>query len=529
MKNKWFTWTIGALLVTGFAVMGLLVVNGRGLWGLEGVEWTSREASSIALAQSGANSTQAQPAESNANQFVGDYSGVIKLNTTVIGVYSDTLTIPPPPGAGTPPPPDLGSIELSLTLSQNNNALNGHVTLDKTLVYSVEHTLGSGASAVKIGPYLSGVVNGANINVQSEKINLAVDGRALQRQFRLLTTNVANNGAELNGEYRETLWGYTSEPITVIGAFTLHRAGSNTIAPVLGTTAPNVVADAATTTQGKAVTINVLANDSAANGGTLTISAVGKPQFGAATTDGKSVTYTPSANFTGTDTFSYVVSDGKGGTGAGSVTVTVSGPGGVNRVPTAGNDTVVTTPGSAVTIDVLANDADPDGDALMITIDGPPSHGSATVANGKIVYTPENGFVGGDSFTYIVSDGRGGTAQGSVTVTVSSASGSNRIPIASSDNATTTQGKAITINVLANDSDPDNDALTISITSQPDHGAATVNNQQVVYTPNAGFVGSDSFTYTIVDGKGGAATATVTVTVSEQSGSQMIYLPLIEK
>ncbi|MCB0122158.1 MAG: hypothetical protein KDE58_07940, partial [Caldilineaceae bacterium] len=83
MKNKWFTWTIGALLVTGFAVMGLLVVNGRGLWGLEGVEWTSREASSIALAQSGANSTQAQPAESNANQFVGDYSGVIKLNTTV--------------------------------------------------------------------------------------------------------------------------------------------------------------------------------------------------------------------------------------------------------------------------------------------------------------------------------------------------------------------------------------------------------------------------------------------------------------
>ncbi|MCB0079359.1 MAG: cadherin-like domain-containing protein, partial [Caldilineaceae bacterium] len=83
--------------------------------------------------------------------------------------------------------------------------------------------------------------------------------------------------------------------------------------------------------------------------------------------------------------------------------------------------------------------------------------------------------------------------------------------------------------VLANDSDPDGDALTISITSQPGHGAATVNNLQIVYTPNADFVGSDSFTYTIVDGKGGNATATVTVTVSAQSGSQMIYLPLIEQ
>lgn len=423
MKNKWFTWTIGMLLVAGLALIGVLVVSGRGLWGLEGAQPTSREDSSMTLAQAGAQAAQIQPAQNPAqnaaNQFVGAYSGVVKLNTTVIGVYSDTLTIPPPPGAGTPTPPDLGSIDLSLMLNQTDNTLSGYVSLDKTLVYSVEHTIGSGAAAVKIGPYLSGVVNGSTLNVASERLSLTVGGRAVQRQFRLVTTSVTNDGAELNGEYRETLWGYTSAPITVIGAFTLQRAGANAITPVLAPTDPNVVADTATTTQGAAVTIPVLGNDSAANGGTLTITAVGKPQFGTATTDGQTVTYTPNATFVGTDSFSYFVSDGKGGVAAGSVTVTVNGAGGPNQPPTAVNDSVGTTLGMAITINVLGNDSDPNGDVLLITIDGQPQHGTAVVQNGQIVYTPQAGYVGIDSFTYIISDGKGASASATVTVTIS--------------------------------------------------------------------------------------------------------------
>lgn len=410
MKNKWFTWTIGMLLVAGLAVIGVLVVNGRGLWSAS----ASREGSSNALAQS----AQIQPAQNAPNQFVGAYSGVVKLNTTVIGVYSDTLTIPPPPGAGTPTPPDLGSIDLSLMLNQTDNTLSGYVSLDKTLVYSVEHTIGSGAAAVKIGPYLSGVVNGSTLNVASERLSLTVGGRAVQRQFRLVTTSVTNDGAELNGEYRETLWGYTSAPITVIGAFTLQRAGANAITPVLAPTDPTVLADTATTSQGTAVTIPVLGNDRAANGGTLTITAVGKPQFGTATTNGQTVTYTPNATFVGTDSFSYFVSDGKGGAAAGSVTVTVNGPGGPNQAPIAANDSATTPSGAAVTINVLGNDSDPNGDALLITIDGQPLHGTVAVQNGQIVYTPAPGYTGTDSFTYIISDGKGGTATATVTVTV---------------------------------------------------------------------------------------------------------------
>ncbi|MEZ4672812.1 MAG: Ig-like domain-containing protein [Caldilineaceae bacterium] len=82
----------------------------------------------------------------------------------------------------------------------------------------------------------------------------------------------------------------------------------------------------------------------------------------------------------------------------------------------------------AVLIDVLANDGDPNGDALNISIDGPPQHGTAVVQEGKVFYTPAAGFSGTDSFTYIVSDGRGGTAAGyAVVVTGAGQAGENAV------------------------------------------------------------------------------------------------------
>ncbi|MEZ4672814.1 MAG: hypothetical protein R2932_01045 [Caldilineaceae bacterium] len=80
-----------------------------------------------------------------------------------------------------------------------------------------------------------------------------MDRRALQRQFRLVSTNVANDGGELNGEYRGPCGATPAAPVTVVGTFTLHRTGANRIAPVAAPTTPTVVADTATTTQNKAV------------------------------------------------------------------------------------------------------------------------------------------------------------------------------------------------------------------------------------------------------------------------------------
>ena len=271
-----------------------------------------------------------------AAQLQGEYSGPVKLNVTVAGVYSDTLATPMPPDQGGPTLPDLGSIDLSLQLTPTGSVLTGYVNLDKTLIYSVEHTLGTGPAGVKIGPYVGGIFDGTNLVLQSEKVGLVVSGRAVQRQFRLTGQLASADGGQVTGEYRETLWGYAPAPVTVIGTFTLQRPGYGSPAPVTGSSRVDAVADTAVTAPGVPVTINVLANDKDANGSALAVASVSKPQFGTATTDGKSVTYTPNANFTGTDSFSYFVTSAGGATAGSSVTVTVTGSGDGSRRPTPG-------------------------------------------------------------------------------------------------------------------------------------------------------------------------------------------------
>ncbi len=401
MKNKWLIPTLALLLITGICGVWLTIVGVNAL--------QATQPPMMTLAQP----AQAAPAQSNAAQVAGSYAGVVKLQGTVVGVFSDTL--PTLPITGTP---DLGSIDLSLSLSQTANVLTGYVSLDKTLVFSVEHTIQSNGAALETGPTLSGSFDGTNLVVTSERVSTQLSGQVIQRQFRLTGAISQSDGSQVTGQYRETLWGATRQPVTVVGSFTLQRPVFDDSAPDTSNKIPNLVEDAAVTGQGVAVTVNVLSNDSDANGDTLTVTSVSKPQFGTVSTNGQSVTYTPNPTFVGSDSFSYFVSDGKGGTAAGSVTVTVNGASGPNQSPTATNDTITTAPGSAITIDVLLNDVDPNGDTLLVSVDSQPANGTAIVENGKIVYTPKAGFSGSDTFTYIVSDGKGGTATATVTVNV---------------------------------------------------------------------------------------------------------------
>lgn len=369
---------------------------------------------------------QIAPAQVAAGPLDGNYSGAVDLDWTLVGVLSDPQPTPTPAPPGSPAPPELGTIDLALQLSQNDNAVSGYVDLAKTLVFSVEHTL-PGPPVVKTGPNVQGTFDGTNLALTSEQVSANLNGRIVQRQFSLTGAIVGGNPAIISGQYRETLWGYASQPVTVVGNFTLQRPVFDQNAPDTSNKTPDAVADSAITGQGAAVTLNVVTNDTDANGDALTVLSVSKPQFGTATTDGQHVTYTPNATFVGEDHFTYLVSDGKGAQAAGSVTVTVNGASGPNQPPTAGNDNVGTTPGTALTINVLANDSDPNGDALLITIDSQPQHGTAVVQNGQIIYTPAAGYTGVDSFTYIISDGKGGTATATVTVIIGGQGGGRTI------------------------------------------------------------------------------------------------------
>jgi hypothetical protein len=200
-----------------------------------------------------------------------------------------------------------------------------------------------------------------------------------------------------------------------------------------------------------------------------------------------------------------------GGRDVEPVVVVATAP--VNQAPVANPDTETTDEDVPVTIDVLANDDDPDGDALAVTGVTGVANGSARVnADGTVTFTPAPNFNGTAGFNYTISDGQGGVASTNVQVTVNPV---NDPPVAVNDAATTTSGTAVTINVLANDSDVDSAVLTVANVTNPVGGTVSVNGDNTVtFTPNAGFTGAGGFSYQASDEHGTLSNlATVTVTV----------------
>ena len=187
-------------------------------------------------------------------------------------------------------------------------------------------------------------------------------------------------------------------------------------------------------------------------------------------------------------------------------------------------DDAATTPeDTSVTIDVIANDSDADGNTTLdtaITITASPSNGTAVVSSGgTISYTPNANFSGSDSLTYQVCDTYSSPACDTATVTIT-ISAVNDTPVAADDSATTTVDTAIAINVLANDTDVENDIdeASVTITTAPTNGTITSINTttgEITYTPNAAFTGTDTFTYQVCDSDPSSCdTADVTVTTS---------------
>ena len=291
---------------------------------------------------------------------------------------------------------------------------------------------------------------------------------------------------------------------------------------------PVVVDDSAVTSQDTTVVINVLDNDSDPDGDTLqpdTVEVVSQPSNGTATASNGTITYQPTTGFTGpTDSFTYRVQDNRGAT-SNTATVTVT----INRPPTAMDDPgIVTNVNTAVIVDVLDNDGDPDSEPLQpdsVEVVSQPGNGTATAqTNGTITYQPNTGFAGPtDSFTYRVQDNRGATSNtATVTVTI------NRPPTAMDDPGIVTNvNTAVIVDVLDNDGDPDSDPLqpdTVEVVSQPGNGTATAQtNGTISYQPDSGFTGpTDSFTYRVQDNRGATSnTATVTVTIQNRPPTAM--------
>jgi VCBS repeat-containing protein len=264
---------------------------------------------------------------------------------------------------------------------------------------------------------------------------------------------------------------------------------------------------------------NVMTNDLGLGDPPVTVVSNTNPANGSlALNSNGSFTYTPNANYNGPDIFNYTIQDVDGDQSTATVTITVNP---INDLPVANNDTYSTPEDTQLNDDVSLNDSNLFDLPITYSIVNNVNNGTLNLnSDGTFTYMPNSEFFGNDGFTYKLTDGNGDAVQASVSISV--IFNNDAAPVAVDDNTSTNEDTAVTIDVLANDSDIDGnqtiDKASVLIKSGPSNGSLSQNfvTGEVTYTPNNNYTGADSFTYTIKDNSGAesnVATVSINVTV----------------
>ncbi len=253
--------------------------------------------------------------------------------------------------------------------------------------------------------------------------------------------------------------------------------------------------------------LSVLSNDTDIDGLSLAVSQTTGPAHGTLTVNSDaSFTYTPAADYNGPDSFTYRANDGSADSNEATVKIAVAA---VNDAPVAAGANIATDEDTARDIKLIATDIDSN---QLIYAYGSPAHGTLSGYAPDLIYTPDSNYNGPDSFTFKVLDGLLTSNTATVSITVNPV---NDAPVTTGDTAAVDEdSSANTIKVLTNDTDPEDDILSIKAVSVPSHGKATFEADSLSYTPDPDYYGKDSFIYTVSDGNGGEATGVVEITVN---------------
>ena len=247
----------------------------------------------------------------------------------------------------------------------------------------------------------------------------------------------------------------------------------------------------------------------------LTYIIVSGPTNGILTGSGSGRTYTPNANYNGTETFTYQVNDGGANSNIATVTILVTP---VNDAPVALDQSLTTLEDVALPITLTATHPDIGGTIVSYSIVTPPQSGTLSGTAPNLVYTPNANYNGLDRFTFIANDGTDNSNIATIFITVTPVSD---VPIATNQSITTNEDTPVSFTIIG--SDPDGAQVTYTILSSPAHGTLSGTAPNLTYSPAPDFNGPDSFTFKVNDGTSDSNIATVSITVNPVNDAPIAF------
>ena len=418
-----------------------------------------------------------------------------------------TYTIVTPPAHGT-----LGGTAPNLTY----NPTAGYTGADSFTFRVNDGTANSAVAAVSITVSAGNTVPVATPKsvTTSEDTNVAValsgtdaDGNPLTYAVLTNPTKGTLTGTAPNLTYRPNANASGSDSFT----FRVNDGTANSTAATvnINITAVNdiPVAAAKSVTTAKNTAVAIVLSGTDVEGSALTFAVLSSPTSGVLSGTAPNLTYTPNTNATGSDSFTYRVSDGTANSAAATVSINVTNS---NQAPQAASKSLATMKNKEVAIELSATD--PDANPLTYRIVSQPSTGALTGTPPNLAFKPETGFVGNANFTYVANDGIADSSPATVTVKVKE---SNKKPVATAKVMAANRNTATAL--VLSGTDEDSDALTYAVVKQPLNGTLTGTPPNLVYLPDTGFKGDDSFTFVANDGVVNSAAASVSITVVNPS------------
>ena len=250
-----------------------------------------------------------------------------------------------------------------------------------------------------------------------------------------------------------------------------------------------------------AVTLTATDPDSPALSLTYTVATA--PAHGTLSGTSPNLTYTPTANYQGSDSFTFTANNGTNTSNTATVTITVAA-----GTPTANAQAVTTAFNTAKAITLTGTDPDSPALALTYTIAATPTHGTLSGTAPNLTYTPTANYQGADSFTFTVSNGQKTSSASTVSLTVAAG-----IPTANPQAVNVNLNLPAVVTLTGTDPDSPALALTYTVATQPANGTLSGTAPNLTYTPNTGYSGSDSFTFTVSNGQKTSSAATVSLSV----------------